>query len=83
MVLAKKHISYPMHKTNSLAGLTFIFPTTTKKPQHALVTLNTVLCLYLSKKGWQAEAKKKKKNQSLNSSNLFSTQVCFKELQQF
>ena len=81
MVLAKKHISYPMHKTNSLAGLTFIFSTTTKKTQHVLVTLNTVLCLYLSKKGWQAEAKKK--NQSLNSSNLFSTQVCFKELQQF
>lgn len=27
--------------------------------------------------------KKKKKNQSLNSSNLFITQVCFKELQQF
>jgi len=60
VVLAKKHISYPMHKTNSLAGLTFIFSTTTKKTQHALVTLNTVLCLYLSKKGWQAEAKKKK-----------------------
>lgn len=77
--LAKKHISHCMYKTNSLAGLTLIFlPNRT-------ACISSFICNVMPlsiKKGRQARGKKKKIN-LLNSSNLFSIQVCFNELQQF
>lgn len=78
MGLAKKHVSYPMHKTNSVAGLTLIFSPKRTACVSSFKCNVMPLCI---KKGRQTRGKKK--NQSLNSFNLFSTQVCFNELQQF
>lgn len=73
-----KHISHPKHRTNLLAGLTLIF--LFKK----MLCIGYFKCnaVSLSKKEGKLGAKGKK-NQSLNFSNLFSTQVRFNELQQF